>query len=144
MKDQVSHLRKQGIHAAAIFSGMSRQEIIVTLENCIFGGVKLLYISPERLSSELFQAKLKHIDVSFITVDEAHCISQWGYDFHPSYLQISEIRKLKPGIPVLALTATATPDVVMTSKIDLGFATKNVFQNEFRAKEFGLHRSRDQ
>jgi ATP-dependent DNA helicase RecQ len=134
MKDQVSHLRKQGIHAAAIFSGMSRQEIIVTLENCIFGGVKLLYISPERLSSELFQAKLKHIDVSFITVDEAHCISQWGYDFRPSYLQISEIRKLKPGIPVLALTATATPDVIDDIQDRLGFATKNVFRMSFERK----------
>ena len=96
MKDQVDHLIERGIKAAAIYSGMTRQEIIKTLENAIFGGLKLLYISPERLSSELFMAKFRHMNVSFITVDEAHCISQWGYDFRPSYLHIAEIRKLKP------------------------------------------------
>lgn len=89
MKDQVMHLRKKGILASAIYSGMSRQEIITTLENSIFGGVKILYVSPERLSSELFVTKFRHMKVSFITVDEAHCISQWGYDFRPSYLQIN-------------------------------------------------------
>lgn len=112
MKDQVQHLRRRGIRAAAIYSGLSREEIITTLENCIFGGVTILYVSPERLSSELFRTKLRHMKVSFITVDEAHCISQWGYDFRPSYLQIADIRKDLPGIPVLALTATATPQVV--------------------------------
>ena len=112
MKDQVQHLRHRGIRAAAIYSGLSREEIITTLENCIFGGVTILYVSPERLSSELFRTKLRHMKVSFITVDEAHCISQWGYDFRPSYLQIADIRKDLPGIPVLALTATATPQVV--------------------------------
>ena len=112
MKDQVQHLRHRGIRAAAIYSGLSREEIITTLENCIFGGVTILYVSPERLSSELFRTKLRHMKVSFITVDEAHCISQWGYDFRPSYLQIADIRKDLPGIPVLALTATATPLVV--------------------------------
>ena len=112
MKDQVQHLRRHGIRAAAIYSGLSREEIITTLENCIFGGVTILYVSPERLSSELFRTKLRHMKVSFITVDEAHCISQWGYDFRPSYLEIADIRKDLPGIPVLALTATATPTVV--------------------------------
>jgi ATP-dependent DNA helicase RecQ len=112
MKDQVQHLRHHGIRAAAIYSGLSREEIITTLENCIFGGITILYVSPERLSSELFRTKLRHMKVSFITVDEAHCISQWGYDFRPSYLEIADIRKDLPGIPVLALTATATPTVV--------------------------------
>ena len=112
MKDQVQHLRQHGIRAAAIYSGLSREEIITTLENCIFGGITILYVSPERLSSELFRTKLRHMKVSFITVDEAHCISQWGYDFRPSYLQIADIRKDLPGVPVLALTATATPQVV--------------------------------
>ena len=112
MKDQVDHLLRRGIKAAAIYSGLTHEEIIITLENCIFGDVKLLYVSPERLASELFQTKLRHMKVSFITVDEAHCISQWGYDFRPSYLEIANIRKLLPGVPVLALTATATPAVV--------------------------------
>ena len=112
MKDQVQNLRRHGIRAAAIYSGLSREEIVITLENCIFGDIKILYISPERLSSELFRTKLRHMKVSFITVDEAHCISQWGYDFRPSYLQIAGIRKDLPNVPVLALTATATPAVV--------------------------------
>ena len=112
MKDQVGNLRRRGIRAAAIYSGLTREEIVTTLENCIFGGVKILYVSPERLSSELFRTKLRHMKVSFITVDEAHCISQWGYDFRPSYLQIADIRKDLPGVAVLALTATATPQVV--------------------------------
>lgn len=131
MKDQVMHLRQRGIQATAIYSGMSRQEIIKALENCVFGGVKILYISPERLGSELFQAKLKHIHVSFITVDEAHCISQWGYDFRPAYLNITVVRRLKPDIPLLALTATATPEVVDDIQKQLGFAEKNVFRMSF-------------
>ena len=102
MKDQVDHLLRRGIRAAAIYSGLTHEEIIVTLENCIFGNVRILYVSPERLSSELFQTKLRHMRVSFITVDEAHCISQWGYDFRPSYLEIAKIRKLVPDAPVLA------------------------------------------
>ena len=112
MKDQVQHLKKHGIKAAAIYSGMQHDDIIITLENAVFGQIKLLYVSPERLSSELFRTKLRHIKVSFITVDEAHCISQWGYDFRPSYLHIADIRRDLPGVPVLALTATATPEVI--------------------------------
>ena len=134
MKDQVNHLLEKGIRAAAIYSGMSRNEIIVTLENAIFGGVKVLYVSPERLSSDLFQAKLKHINVSFITVDEAHCISQWGYDFRPAYLQIANIRKLKPDAPILALTATATPEVVKDIQKQLAFKEENVFMMSFERK----------
>ena len=112
MKDQVQHLRRRGIKAAAIYSGMQRQEALTILENAVFGQLKLLYVSPERLSSEFFRIKLRHIKVSFITVDEAHCISQWGYDFRPSYLHIADIRRELPGVPVLALTATATPQVI--------------------------------
>ena len=134
MKDQVEHLRHKGIAAAAIYSGMSRDAIVTTLENCIFGGVKLLYISPERISSDLFQIKLKHMKVSFITVDEAHCISQWGYDFRPSYLQIAVIRKLVPNVPILALTATTTPDVIDDIQERLGFTEKNVFRMSFERK----------
>ena len=133
MKDQVQNLRKKGIKAAAIYTGLSRNEIIKTLENCIFGGVKLLYISPERLSSPIFQTKLRHIKVSFITVDEAHCISQWGYDFRPAYLKISEIRKLKPA-PVLALTATATTKVIDDIQTQLAFEQKNVFRMSYERK----------
>ena len=112
MKDQVQNLRRRGIRAAAIYSGMTHDSILTTLENAVFGAVKILYVSPERLSSELFRTKLRHMKVSFITVDEAHCISQWGYDFRPSYLTIADIRQDLPDVPVLALTATATPLVV--------------------------------
>ncbi|MBF1511766.1 RecQ family ATP-dependent DNA helicase, partial [Prevotella pallens] len=134
MKDQVDNLRRRHIKAAAIHSGLSRDEIVSILENCIFGGIKLLYISPERLSSELFQVKLKHIKVCFITVDEAHCISQWGYDFRPSYLEIIKIRSLLPTVPLLALTATATPEVVKDIQALLGFAAENVFRMSFERK----------
>lgn len=130
MKDQVQNLRKKSIKAAAVYTGMLRSEIIKTLENCIFGGIKILYISPERLSSPIFQTKLHHMKVSFITVDEAHCISQWGYDFRPAYLKIAEIRKLKPA-PVLALTATATEKVVDDIQAQLAFQQKNVFRMSF-------------
>lgn len=134
MRDQVEHLRKKGILAASIYSGMSRKEIIKTLENCIFGGVKILYVSPERLSSELFQSKLRHIEVSFITVDEAHCISQWGYDFRPSYLAIAAIRQQKPDVAILALTATATPHVIDDIQEQLQFKEKRVFRMSFERK----------
>ncbi|OAV67812.1 ATP-dependent DNA helicase recQ [Bacteroidales bacterium Barb4] len=131
MKDQTDNLRRMGIKATAVYSGMSRLEIITQLENCIFGDYKFLYISPERLGSELFQAKLMAMNVSLLVVDESHCISQWGYDFRPSYLAIAEVRKLLPGVPVLALTATATPDVINDIQEKLLFKRKNVFLKSF-------------
>ena len=134
MKDQVQHLRNRGIMAAAIYSGMSRPEIVTTLENCILGDTKLLYVSPERIASPLFITKLGHMKVSFITVDEAHCISQWGYDFRPSYLHIADIRRLKPDTPVLALTATATHQVIDDIQDRLSFSQKNVFRMSFERK----------
>ena len=134
MKDQVQRLRRLGIRATAIYSGMSRQETLVALDNCVLGGIKLLYVSPERLASEQFQVKLRHMHVSFITVDEAHCISQWGYDFRPSYLEIANIRKLLPGVPILALTATATPRVIDDIQEQLQFQQKNVFKMSFERK----------
>lgn len=134
MKDQVSHLRQRGIRAAAIHSDMTHSAILQALDNCVYGGTRILYVSPERLHSELFQAKFRHMRVSFITVDEAHCISQWGYDFRPSYLHIAEVRQLKPEIPVLALTATATKDVVDDIQEQLRFKEKNVFRMSFERK----------
>lgn len=137
MKDQVHHLRQRGIMAAAIYSGMQHDDIIRIMENCILGSTKLLYVSPERLGSGLFQTKLRHMKVSFITVDEAHCISQWGYDFRPSYLQIADIRRICPDIPVLALTATATPKVVedICDKLTLSTPhTFNIFRMSFERK----------
>lgn len=134
MKDQVRNLRKRGIKAAAIHSGLSHEEIIVMLENCIFGNYKFLYVSPERLASELFLTKLRHMTVSFITVDEAHCISQWGYDFRPSYTKIAEIRQTLPDIPILALTATATPEVVKDIQHQLAFQEENAFKMSFHRK----------
>ena len=134
MKDQVQNLRKRGIKALAIYSGMTRQEIVTALENCIFGDYKFLYISPERLDTEIFRIKLRSMKVSMITVDESHCISQWGYDFRPAYLKIAEIRELLPGGPVLALTATATPEVVKDIQSRLNFREENVFRMSFERK----------
>ena len=134
MKDQVENLKKRGIKAAAIYSGLTHNEILVTLENCIFGDYKFLYVSPERLSSELFLTKLKRMRVSFITVDEAHCISQWGYDFRPSYIRIADLRKVVPQAPVLALTATATPEVVKDIQDKLLFRQEHVFKMSFARK----------
>ena len=134
MKDQVRNLRERGIKAIAIYSGMTREEIIIALENCIFGNYKFLYISPERLDTEIFRIKLRSMKVSMITVDESHCISQWGYDFRPAYLKISEIRNLLPDIPVLALTATATPEVVKDIQQRLAFKEENVFRMSFERK----------
>lgn len=134
MKDQVQNLKSRGIKAIAIYSGMTRQEIIVALENCIFGDYKFLYISPERLDTDIFRSKLKSMNVNIITVDESHCISQWGYDFRPSYLKIADIRTLLPGVPVLALTATATPEVVKDIQARLHFKEENVFKMSFERK----------
>ena len=145
MKDQVMNLRRRNIAAAAIHTGLTHDEILATLENCVFGAVKILYVSPERLSSELFCTKLRHIKVSFVTVDEAHCISQWGYDFRPSYLRIADIRAMLPGVPVLALTATATPAVVDDIQDKLGFGSHNVFRMSFERKNLAyvVRRSAD-
>ncbi|MBO4826828.1 MAG: RecQ family ATP-dependent DNA helicase [Prevotella sp.] len=142
MKDQVQNLRRHGVRVAAIYTGLTRAEIIQTLENCIFGGVKLLYISPERISSELFQTKLRHMQVSFITVDEAHCISQWGYDFRPSYLHINDLRKIKPDAPVLALTATATPRVIndIQEKLSQNYAPDNGSKLKEEKPKFNVFR----
>lgn len=143
MKDQVQHLRDRGILAAAIYSGMSHAEVLQVLDNAVYGGVKFLYVSPERLSSPLFIAKIQQMKICFITVDEAHCISQWGYDFRPSYLKIAEIRNIlepqddtsdtpKYTIPVLALTATATPQVVDDIQERLAFSEKKVVRMSFK------------
>lgn len=131
MKDQVSRLNSMGIKAIAIYSGMHNREIDIALENCIYGEIKFLYLSPERLKSELIQERIKSMNVNLLAVDEAHCISQWGYDFRPSYLKIAEIRNLIPGVPVLALTATATPDVIKDIQSKLLFKKEHVIINSF-------------
>jgi ATP-dependent DNA helicase RecQ len=131
MKDQVDNLKVRGIKATTVYTGMTREEISTQLENCIFGNYKFLYISPERLASELFLAKLRAMNVCMLVVDESHCISQWGYDFRPSYLNIALIRKILPDIPVLALTATATLEVVDDIQEKLLFREKNVFRKSF-------------
>ena len=134
MKDQVQNLRQRGIRALAIYSGMSKQDILVTLENAIFGNYKFLYISPERLATDIFRTKLAKMKICMITVDESHCISQWGYDFRPAYLKIAEVRRMLPGVPVLALTATATPEVVTDIQKRLEFREENVFRMSFERK----------
>lgn len=136
MHDQVARLRMRGIKATAVYSGMNAEEITTQLENCILGSYKFLYVSPERLGSDFFLTKVRKVNVSLITVDEAHCISQWGYDFRPSYLQIAQIRKLVPNAPVLALTATATPAVVqdIQQKLSQKDTNFNVFRMSFERK----------
>ncbi len=131
MKDQVEHLKSRKIKAMAIHSGMTRDEINIALDNCIFGGYKFLYLSPERLLTELFRIRVQQMNVNLIAVDEAHCISQWGYDFRPSYLQIASLRNLLPGVPVLALTATATPRVAKDIMQRLEFREEKVLKKSF-------------
>lgn len=131
MKDQVENLRSKEIKAAAIYSGMTQKEILITLDNCLYGNYKFLYVSPERLSTETFLSRIKLMKVNLIAVDESHCISQWGYDFRPSYLNIADIREHLPDIPILALTATATPEVVEDIQDRLLFPKHNVFQKSF-------------
>lgn len=131
MKDQVENLQGRDIKAVAIYSGMSYREINIALDNCIYGDVKFLYLSPERLKSELVRIRLQQMQINLLAIDEAHCISQWGYDFRPEYLQIAEIRELFPKVPVLALTASATPDVVKDIQEKLGFKKENVFKKSF-------------
>ncbi len=134
MKDQVGRLKKKGIKASALYSGMSRSEIMITLDNCLYGDYKFLYVSPERTKTELFRAKFEKMKVSLLAVDEAHCISQWGYDFRPSYLSISDLREIHPEVPVLALTATATLDILDDIQEKLKFREKNVLRTSFERK----------
>ena len=132
MKDQVDNLKKKGVKAVAIYSGMSKMEIEVAINNCIYSNVKFLYLSPERLETDIIRMNVGRMNVSLFAVDEAHCISQWGYDFRPSYLKISEFRQLIPGVPIIALTATATPKVVTDIQEKLKFPEPNIFQVSFK------------
>lgn len=134
MKDQVANLKQKGIKATMIYSAMSWSEIVQTFDNCLYGDYKFLYISPERIATELFEKRITSLRVSLIAVDESHCISQWGYDFRPSYLQIVRIRELLPNVPILALTATATPEVVVDIQEKLNFSSENVFKKSFERK----------
>jgi ATP-dependent DNA helicase RecQ len=134
MKDQVENLKQRGIKAIAIYSGMSAHEMDIAFDNAIYGNYKFLYLSPERLGTELFRVRVQKMNVNLFTVDEAHCISQWGYDFRPSYLQIAETRPLIPGVPVLAVTATATPQVAQDIMDKLHFKEKNLLQKSFARK----------
>lgn len=134
MKDQVEKLTERGIKSAYLFSGMTYDEIITTLNNCLYGDYKFLYISPERIETEIFRIRFQSANVNLITVDEAHCISQWGYDFRPSYLKIVQLREMFPEAPILALTATATPVVIDDIQEKLKFKKKNVLKTSFERK----------
>jgi ATP-dependent DNA helicase RecQ len=134
MKDQVQNLVKRNIKAVAIYSGMTRREIDITLDNCIYGNIKFLYISPERIETDIFKARYKKMKVNLIAIDEAHCISQWGYDFRPSYLNIAKLKEENTEIPFMALTATATPEVVIDIQKQLKFKTENALQKSFERK----------
>ena len=131
MRDQVANLHERGIHAAAVYTGMSYDKQRVALDNCLYGPYHFLYCSPERLESEEFRKRLADLPIGLIAVDEAHCISQWGYDFRPSYLNIAAVRQLLPDVPVLALTATATPETIDDIQDKLGFREKNVLRKSF-------------
>ena len=131
MKDQVDRLRRMGISAVAVHSGLSSRQIDIALDNCIYGDTKFLYVAPERLSSEMFRLRVDRMNVSLLAVDEAHCISQWGYDFRPAYLKIKELRRLIPNTPILALTASATPQVAKDIMEQLEFAEPNILQTSF-------------
>ena len=136
MKDQVDALRRRGIPAVAVHSGLSSRQIDIALDNCVYGDVKFLYVAPERLSSEMFRLRVDRMNVSLLAVDEAHCISQWGYDFRPSYLRIKELRRFMPDTPVLALTASATPRVAEDIMKQLDFAEPNILQSSFVRPNF--------
>lgn len=131
MKDQVDRLRRMGVNAVAIHSGLSYTQIDIALDNCVYGDVKFLYVAPERLATEAFRLRVQRMNVSLLAVDEAHCISQWGYDFRPSYLRIAEIRKMLPDTPVLALTASATKMVADDIMARLGFTEQNIIRSSF-------------
>lgn len=134
MQDQVDNLKSRNIKAVAIHSGLSSFELDYALDNCIYGDFKFLYLSPERLSTDLFKKRLENMKVNLIAVDESHCISQWGYDFRPSYLEIARIRPMLPDVPVLALTATATPAVADDIQEKLQFREKNIIRQSFERK----------
>ncbi len=137
MKDQVANLHSKGISAQAIYSGLNPSEIQLILNNCVHGGVKFLYLSPERLGSEYVKSQLLQMNICLLAIDEAHCISQWGYDFRPEYRKIKEVRELFPDVPVLALTASATESVVNDIQDQLGFKSKLVFRKSF--ERLNLH-----
>ncbi|GGH31674.1 RecQ family ATP-dependent DNA helicase [Sphingobacterium alkalisoli] len=137
MKDQVEHLRGRGIEALAIFSGMSYREVDIALDNCVFGNIKFLYLAPERLYSELVRERIRYMKVNLFAIDEAHCISQWGYDFRPSYLQLNQLRDLHPTVPILALTATATSRVIKDIQAQLHFKVPNVLSKSFARPNLG-------
>ncbi|MDE6176025.1 MAG: RecQ family ATP-dependent DNA helicase, partial [Paramuribaculum sp.] len=131
MKDQVDNLAERGIRARFLHAGMTLRENNLALDSCRYGHSRLLYVSPEKLQSARFIGELEYLDVAMIVVDEAHCISQWGYDFRPSYLRIGELRRRFPAAPVLALTASATPEVADDIMTRLGFVRRNVFARSF-------------
>ena len=137
MKDQVQHLKDIGIDAVAIYSGLKPREVDIILDNCIFGHIKFLYLSPERLYSDLVQERIRHMSVNLFAIDEAHCISQWGYDFRPPYLHLSKLKELHPDVPYLALTATATTEVIADIQDKLQFKTKHVFVKSFLRDNLG-------
>lgn len=134
MTDQVNQLKAKGISAVAIHSGMSKREIDIALDNAIYGNTKFLYVSPERLKTHIFKVRLEKMNVNLIAVDEAHCISEWGYDFRPAYLEIAELRKIKAKVPFLAVTATATADVIDDIQDKLLFSGKNLIKKSFERK----------
>jgi len=134
MKDQVENLKEKGIKAIAVISGMGKREVDIALDNCIYGDIKFLYLSPERLLSELVRVRLSHMQVNLIAIDEAHCISQWGYDFRPSYLHLAELREIHPNVPILALTATATERVAADIQLKLNFKHAQIFRKSFERK----------
>jgi ATP-dependent DNA helicase RecQ len=139
MKDQIANLRSRQISAAVVISGMSFREIDRVLDDCVLGKYKFLYLSPERLLTDIARARIKEMKVGLLAVDEAHCISQWGYDFRPPYTRIAELRELIPNTPVMALTATATPEVVIDIQQKLAFKKPNVFQKSFERKNLQYH-----
>lgn len=131
MKDQVEHLKKNGIQAVAIYSGMKRREVDITLDNCVYGQIKFLYLSPERLYNDVVRERIRYMNVNLFAIDEAHCISQWGYDFRPPYLELAKLKELHPAVPFLALTATATERVIADIQKKLSFPKENVFVKSF-------------
>jgi ATP-dependent DNA helicase RecQ len=131
MKDQVENLKARGINAIAIYAGMGKREIDILLDNCIYGNIKFLYLSPERLLSEIVRERISYMNINLIAIDEAHCISQWGYDFRPPYLKVKELREIHPKTPVLALTATATAFVKTDIMEKLEMKKPQVFVKSF-------------